>query len=201
MVITMKKLFYFINKLDDKGMTLTELIISSILIIFVLVAAYNLSTLVNQSYSSTKERSDIVYNTSTAFFTMDKYISQNLSMETFQSYNLTILTDTRADSTIERIYFTYNSTKKTLDYKIYNTNTLRQNTTIKHTGTLAENVYNSSYGRPIFKYYDAQGVQITNTEKIQSDTRKIEITLLLRQPKETEYYTNTKTIYFRNRGL
>ena len=195
------KMFSLFKKIDDKGMTLIELVISSMLMIFVLIAAYNLSTLVNKSYSSTKERSDTVYNSSTAFWIIDKYLSQNISIETFQSYNLTILTDTNSDSFAERIYFTYNSTKKTLNYQIYNTNNLRQNTNIVHTGVLAENIYNSSYGKPIFKYYDANGVQITDVSKIQSDTRKIEITLLIKQPNQTDYYTNTKIVYFRNRGL
>lgn len=186
---------------DDKGLTLPELLIVTVLLTFVLVVIWNINTLVNHSYDSNKERSDSVYNSSAPLWIMDKFIGQNISIERFEPYNLTILMDSNADSVVERAYFTYSYSKKSLEYAVWTTNSARQDSVVLRAGTLATDLYNPYYGRPIFTYYDFEGNQITDTNKIQSDTRSVQVNFLIRNSKNYHIYENSRDIYFRNRGL
>ena len=183
-------------------MCIRDSIITSTLMVFMLIIIYNLIHFVNVAYDHNRERSDAVQNTATSLWIYDKYISQNMGIETANGYTFSCFTDVDADNIIERTVFTYNTSAHTISYTVYNTDSNRVNTSVKTTGQIAENVWNANYETPLYTYYNDQGNVITDPEKIASDTRQIKVNILTRGPGSTpKTYSNSRTIYLRNRGL
>lgn len=195
----MKKAF---GKLySEEGTSFIEVMIVSVILIFVLAAVWNLNSVISYEYTADKMSSDSVLSASSPLWGMDRIVSQNIMLETYTSYALTVLTDTNLDALPERTIYSYNSGTHTLSYVTWNTSTARINTTRKSSGVVSTQLWNGYYGTPIFVYYDSAGVQITDTSKTQSDTRSVKVQFRISNDAGKTDYANSRTILFRNRGI
>jgi len=188
---------------DDRGFTLTELLVVMSLLGMVLTVAYAALQLTFQSGEVQRRNAFVSTSITEPLQLMDVVISQNLSIDSGSGdYQLSLLTDQNADNTRERHVYQATNDGRLVE-TVYNVGANDTNASLLRS-TVWQRVIASSGSRntnilknkPLFTYYktDDAGVLTPSTP---TDATQVVVRVEARY--DSQDYYDQRRVYFRNR--
>lgn len=188
----------------DAGFTLSELLVVISLMGIVLAAAYMFVYAAQASQKGIDREATLARSVSQPLLTMERLIVQNAAIDPNlvpTGNRLTVLTDQNADNVLEQHTFTAVEDANGQGYVdlltyLVDSNGARVGSP-KQNGHIALNNANIRDNVPLFRYYDAEGVEITDMGAVSFNARRVDVQMRISVAGPSE--THTDTIYFRNR--
>jgi hypothetical protein len=187
---------------DERGMTLTELIIVSFLMLFVLAAIYSIFGTSQGIYDTIEGQNAATGDASRAMFQLTKECREMIDLQstypggytgTPGPYRLSMRTDYDDDGEFENVMF-FVSSRRIYRY------TNEPNSTTVRSEIIARDVRNSERGIPLFTFLNASSQVITDTAQYPSKTYSIRIEVVTDQwpTKPPAALRLVTTVYRRN---
>jgi hypothetical protein len=198
MVMTMRTLASRLR--DDEGFSLSELIIVVGLIGFVLGAIYAANQALVRGGQVSETQARFSRDAGEPVRISEKSIMQMIKLESASPSSITFLTDRNLDEAPERV--TISATPATgtkahsFRYEIWQLNAARTSAVKKTDVYWTDICYNIPAGVPLFRFYDSEGLEITNMTLALSETRSIRMQLFLQY--QGSEFRGDKIIYLRN---
>lgn len=182
----------------DEGFTLTELVIVVALLAIILGITYTGLNVVTKAAEVSQRQSTFADEVGAPLLGMEEVLQQAFAFEAAEAYTLTVRTDADNNNLVERHTITA-STAGVLTHKAWKTNSLMQNTSLWIDTTWSRNNVNAKTGvaEPLFYYYDADHVRITNTAGQLDLIKTIDVVAIVEV--NGKRYRGTRTIVLRNR--
>lgn len=196
---------------SDAGFTLTELLISLILLGIVLAAIYAATSAMLTASRQSEAQSVFSRDSGEPMRLMEKALMQNTKVTNSGAYTITIQTDRNMDALNEEIVITASSMR--LRYQEWQLNSMgvRTTTNPRRDWYMSRACNNTARGIPLFLYWvpDADGAMDADGSAIYDqlpladvpsqgvNARKVTIQLCLTSNKQN--YMITRDVYFRNR--
>jgi prepilin-type N-terminal cleavage/methylation domain-containing protein len=188
----------------DAGFTLSEVLVVISLMGIVLSAAYMFVHAARASQDQIDREATLARSVSQPLLTMERLIVQNAAIDPNlvpTGYRLTVLTDQNSDNVLEQHTFTAvrdTNGQGYVDLLTYlvDSNGNRVGSPTRN-GHIAVNNANIRDNIPLFRYYDADGVEITDQGAVSFNARSVVVQMRISVDGRSE--THTDTISFRNR--
>lgn len=184
---------------DDAGFTLTELLAVVGLMGVVIAAAWGGMYVVAKSNAQTTAQSNAAHSFADPMEEISKMLMQNLSVSSTDPYRVEVWTDRNMDGQPELDAFYAASGQ--LVYERWGYNSART-VVLNHYKWVMSPANGNNYGGtmvPLFTYYDANGVQITDMTKAPSGTRLVRVRVVVRLGNGATT-SDTRDVVFRNRS-
>lgn len=179
---------------DDSGFSLTELITVTVLLGIVLAISYGAMMAVYRGTEVSDRLATISRESAAPISAMEEILSQAISVDTANAYQVVVLTDRDNDNVQERHIFTANS-NGTLTQVTWLTNSSHANTTQVGNVTWSLNNQNVSKAQPLFYYWDAASPPERTTAA--ASVRQVDINLVVEV--DGQEYQDTRRVLLRNR--
>jgi prepilin-type N-terminal cleavage/methylation domain-containing protein len=159
---------------DDRGFTLSELVVVMGLLGVVLAVVYGSMFAMVQASRASDRQARFTNEVSSPLLAIDKVIVQNSSIEQASPYRIVVLTDRDLNNKMERTTIEA-TTSGRLRLRVEELNPQRTATLrVLQDWTISENNVNVSQGRPLFRYYAQDpSEEITSMGSVPSDARSV----------------------------
>ena len=189
----------------DEGYSLSEMMVVVSLIGIVISAAYMFLNAVNVSQASSSREAALSRAVTRPLLTMEKLFVQNSAIDPLSSpspYHVTILTDTNGDDVLEQHTFDAVRDPHTGDGYVDLTTYLTDASgarvgAARQSGHIAADNANIRDSVKLFRYYDEDGVEITDMGAVSPRARSI--VLQMRVTVDGRSETHVEAVAFRNR--
>lgn len=193
---------------SSEGMTLTELLVAVALIGVVVTAAFAGLLVINKGSEVSSSASIVAHDMSDPLEMMSRMIMQNNGLNTATvpqgwssitpgQYQLLVWTNAKLGVTPELDAF-YSTSAGELVWERWTYNSSKTAFTNHVRWVMSPDNANVAEGVPLFKYYDAEGTQITDMGQAASTTRYVVATTV--SESGDNVYTDSRKILFRNRN-
>lgn len=186
---------------DDRGFTLTELMVALGLLGVVLAMAYAGLQVVYKSREVSERQAYFAREISSPLGYLDEVTSQNLSVEAPTAYSARFLTDRNNDDIRERHFIAANADGTLVD-EVWLVDSAGVNTSLRNRYVWSEHNANVASNRPLFCYYTSTtttsaATEITDMSKVPASARTMHITIVTNY--EDKYLHDSRDVLFRNR--
>jgi prepilin-type N-terminal cleavage/methylation domain-containing protein len=184
---------------SDEGFSLSELIIVLGLMGFVLAAIYAADQALVKGGQVSETQARFSRDSGESVRLSEKSIMQMIKLESADAYSMTFLTDRNLDDLAERIKITATTASDakphSFRYEVWQLNAARTTATRLTDIYWTDICYNAPRGVPLFRYYNAAGLEITPTEALTA-ARSIRMQMLLSYLGSD--FKGDKIVYLRN---
>lgn len=144
---------------DDRGFSLSEMMVVIGLLSMVLGGAYGAMYYVTQTNTVSQAQGNAAHDFTDPVEEMSRLIMQNLSVRSATPYKIEVWTDRDMDGQPELdAFYATNDGKLVLERSAYTSD--RLTVTSHSTWVMSEHNANVSAGIPLFQYYDGNGAEI-----------------------------------------
>lgn len=182
---------------DDRGFSLTELMVASVLMLIVIAAVYMVVDFAYTAQGVAETQSQIAREVTAPLNMMDISFSQCIPVSgvNYDAYSATarMPADYSPGNTFEHVYTaTWDGTSPTgkLTRSTYRVSGATR--TLMQTAVISENNVNQARNKPLFRYYADGGTTSTVNA---ADSLVIDLYVV----SDGREYSDSRTIYFRNR--
>jgi prepilin-type N-terminal cleavage/methylation domain-containing protein len=203
---------------DDRGLTLTELLVVLALLGIVLTIAFTGMRVAERSNAVSQEKAIMADEIAGPMQILDKVLSQNITIDDGSiggtqapsGYYMSVITDRDNDGSLERHIFEATAAGASgtgeLRYTVYSVDTSRQNVALVHQAVWSDASLNQPTNTPVFTYYrNADREVVTDMGLVPKDAKLVDVTLMsrfqARQSQPAITVRDTRTIFFLNRGV
>lgn len=183
---------------DDRGFTLSELIVVMGLLGVVLAVVYGSMFAMVQASRASDRQARFTNEVSSPLLVIDKVLVQNTSIEQASPYRIVVLTDRDLNNKMERTTIEATSDGRLL-YRVEELNPQRTATErVLQNWTISENNVNVSQGQPLFRYFAQEpGEEITAMGEVASNARSVLVNIVSMHDGRT--ISDSRRIQFRLR--
>lgn len=186
---------------DDRGFTLSELIVAMGLLLVVLTVAFAGFQVAARSARVSDVQSVMAREVAAPLTYLEEIGEQNLIIEAPTGYSVSLLTDRNNDNVKERHMISANL-DGTLTDKVWLVNNLGQNVSLQQSFKWSTRNANRASSVPLFHYYTAATatstpVEITNMAVVPQQARKMIVDVVVAY--DGKQVRDMRDIWFRNR--
>lgn len=186
---------------EDRGFTLTELIVVLTLLGIVLTISYAAVVAIFKGREVSDRQASFAREVSAPLAVIEKVLTQATMVEAAAPYSITVLTDRDNDNLLERHVIEVTAAG-TLRHQTWNTNSSRVNTTKTFDVTWSENNINVSEGQAFFEYYgeDTNGDGTRDPLVGVFDPRDVKVVnVVIMVEYDGRHFSDSRMAYMRNR--
>jgi prepilin-type N-terminal cleavage/methylation domain-containing protein len=183
---------------DDKGFTLSELIVVMGLIGVVITVVYGSMFAMVQASRASDRQARFTNEVASPLLVIDTVLVQNSAIEEASPYRIVVLTDRDLNNKMERTLIEATADGR-LRYRVEELNAQRTAVErVMQDWTISENNVNVARGEPLFRYFtEDPGVEITSMGSVPSDARSVLVSLVSMHGDRT--ISDSRRIQFRLR--
>ncbi len=178
----------------DDGFTLTELMVVLLLLGFVLSVAYGLLQITQIGTNAASREAWMAREVAAPLEFAERVLSQQYQIQTGSNeatpYRIAFLTN-RAGGAGERYVI-----EATTDNELAVTSSQNVTDPEYHVGVWSDANFNRQADEPLFRYFDADGVEITDMSNVHYDARYVIVTIVTMH--QGRQFSDSRTIFFRN---
>lgn len=179
---------------DDRGFTVTELVVSLSVFVVVMAVAGQLLFTAAQANSVAITHTAYTERVTEPLDAMARNLMQATMLESGDAYAVTFIINPDLDETKQRVALDLSTPEGRI--AIWQTDGRMLNTDTVIDAPLSRGLENAEAGIPAFRYYDTAGTEITDYEAVPSRAKTVEVTIHLTVGGEP--VTKTEHIYLRN---
>ncbi|MCE5190183.1 MAG: type II secretion system GspH family protein [Actinomycetia bacterium] len=180
----------------EDGFTLTELIVVLGLLSVILGAAWLGFQVANNGSKQSDRQSQISREVGFPLDYMERILIQNYGFDSTYpgttGYRIATLTDRDNDDHAERYIF-----EATSSGQLKVTNSEEADKPTPSVYVISSHNTNVAQGKPLFRYFDGAGNEITNMGNVDSQARSMTMTIMTTY--DGQSFSDTRRVFFRNR--
>lgn len=189
-----------VRHIDDRGFSLTELVVVLVLLGIVLSISYGAMLAVFRANDVAMKQAVFASEVGSPLHVIEKMITQATVVEEAEQYHMTFLTDRDRDNFVER-HMIEALADGTLRHRTWLTDSSRTNTSLAFDATWSENNVNQQEALPLAYYYgdlDDDGVveRLTGAFDV-DDVKYVDINVIVEW--NEELFNDTRSAWMRNR--
>lgn len=179
---------------DDRGFTLTELIVAMSVMLIVMAVAGQIFYTAAQANAVAIEKASYTKRVTEPLDAASRNLMQATQLESGNGYAVTFLINPNLDAESQRVTIDLSTPEGRL--AIWDTNGQLVNTAAIMDSPLSDGLENAEAGIAAFRYYDAAGHEVTDYEAVPSRAKTMSITIHTHVGGEP--VTETRHVYLRN---
>jgi prepilin-type N-terminal cleavage/methylation domain-containing protein len=181
---------------DEKGFSLTELMVVLVLLGVILGISYGGLSAVYSAREVGDRQAAFAREAAAPMTHMEKVLTQTLVIESPGPYTVTVLTDRDNNDLMER-HTIEAGADGTLRHRTWETDSARNNTSLVFDATWSENNVNQDEGVPLVYYYDEDQARINNMGDVADDAVYIDMEIVVEY--DGKQFRDTRSALLRNR--
>ncbi len=176
---------------DDRGFSLTELIVVLVLMLLILVMAFSAIRVIYASRDVTERQAMFASKVGGPLAGIEEAVQQALTIKAFSAYSVSVVTDLDNDNSLEWQDIALD-TNGVLTQKVYRTDSAGNKTTLRTSITWSRESANRAQAQPLFRLFDATGAPIAVT----TGAKEIEMTIVVQSGDKS--FKGARRVTFRN---
>lgn len=192
-MVTLRDIF---NPRDERGFSLTELMVVLGVMGFLLGSAYAAAFIMQRSAEVTEANARFTQEIGTGLELAEIYLQQNSALEEWEDNRIAMFTDRDLDGFAERaIIEAHDDGRLTLE--VWRCDMARNNIEKLIDFTMSEDCVNVREGIPLITYLDGDGNEVATLEERPSETRSVIVRIAIEH--DDRVMTDDREVNFRNR--